>query len=152
MPSYRSCSMSWNRQPCLSKSCDKWPEWRDSLVQRQSAPDGVYVPSTKDGAGGPETLHKGDLWKTFRIIQSSHIERRALEKRKTRLEKLLDAVESIEKTVGWLFQTNAYPDLLYVEKNSSNVEKPLSETPIFEVGGDILGGLLRFYQEPQPVL
>ena len=78
--------------------------------------------------------------------------RRALEKRKARLEKLFDDVESIEKAVGLLFQANAYPHLLYVERNSSNVEKPLSETPSFEVGGDALGGLLRFYQEPQPVL
>ena len=76
----------------------------------------------------------------------------ALKKRKIRLEKLFDAIESIEETVGWLFQMNASPHLIYVERNSSNVEKPLSETPIFEVGGDALGGLLRFYQEPQPVL
>ena len=76
----------------------------------------------------------------------------ALKKRKIRLEKLFDAVESIEETVGWLFQMNASRHLIYVERNSSNVEKPLSETPIFEVGGDALGGLLRFYQEPQPVL
>ena len=56
----------------------------------------------------------------------------------------MDAVESIEKTVGWLLQTNAYPDLLYVEKNSSNVEKPLSETPIFEVGVMPLGDYSGF--------